>query len=247
MTDWATQPATFFPPTQENQPMTQPKPSGQAAAARQTDTQTRTLQPMTTRTARVHVFGRDHINTDEIIPARYLTTDREEELAPFAMQDYDPGFVQRVGKGDIVIAGADFGCGSSREHAVWALRGAGVSAVLAPNFARIFYRNAINNGFPALECEGVQELFSDGDEATLDLEGGVIRNETTGKELRFTPLPDFALAVREAGGWLEYMRDHSGVEGETLDAASTAAGHGHAGQPEGDAQSFEAPQESPDA
>lgn len=221
------------------------KTSSKASPARETATQTHTLQPMTTRSARVHVFGRDHINTDEIIPARHLTTDRDEELALYAMQDYDPTFAARVGKGDIVIAGADFGCGSSREHAVWALRGAGVSAVLAPNFARIFYRNAINNGFPALECEGILELFSDGDDATLDLAGGIIRNETTGQELRFTPLPDFALAVREAGGWLEYMRDHSlaDVAAESLDAASTDAGHGHAGEPEGDAESFEAPAE----
>ncbi|GHG07530.1 3-isopropylmalate dehydratase small subunit 2 [Deinococcus piscis] len=227
--------------------MTNPRTGPQQRPARETQTQTQTLQPMTTRTARVHVFGRDHINTDEIIPARYLTTDREEELAPYAMQDYDPEFVQRVGKGDIVIAGADFGCGSSREHAVWALRGAGVSAVLAPNFARIFYRNAVNNGFPALECEGIAELFSDGDEATLDLEAGTIRNETTGRELRFTPLPDFALAVREAGGWLEYMRDQdaAALAGETLNTPSTQAGHGHAGQPQGDAQSFESP-ESPE-
>ena len=237
--------------------MTDPQRSTRPAPARGTQTRTHTLQPMTARTARVHVFGRDHINTDEIIPARYLTTDREEELAPYAMQDYDPQFVQRVGQGDIVIAGADFGCGSSREHAVWALRGAGVSAVLAPNFARIFYRNAINNGFPALECAGIEELFSDGDEATLDLEAGTIRNETTGRELRFTPLPDFALAVKAAGGWLEYMRDQDAAAqaggaaslpdtvgeqpGGTLNTASTEGGHGHAGRPQGDGASFETP------
>lgn len=156
---------------------------------------------------KVHVFGRDHINTDEIIPARYLTTDVEAELAKFAMEDYDKDFVKRVESGDIVVAGADFGCGSSREHAVWALRGAGVAAVLAPNFARIFYRNAINNGFLALECEGVAAAFQDGDEADLDLPGGTITNKRTGQTLEFVPVAQFALDVQKAGGWLEYMRE----------------------------------------
>ncbi|AFZ65623.1 3-isopropylmalate dehydratase small subunit [Deinococcus peraridilitoris] len=156
---------------------------------------------------KVHVFGRDHINTDEIIPARHLTTDVEAELAKFAMEDYDKDFVRRVESGDIVVAGADFGCGSSREHAVWALRGAGVGAVIAPNFARIFYRNAINNGFLALECERVTQAFQDGDEADLDLQGGTITNKRTGEALTFVPVPQFALDVQKAGGWLEYMRE----------------------------------------
>lgn len=155
----------------------------------------------------VHVFARDHINTDEIIPARYLTTDVEAELAPHAMEDYDKNFVRRVKPGDIIVAGADFGCGSSREHAVWALRGAGVAAVIAPNFARIFYRNAINNGFLALECENVVETFMDGDPAELDLTGGTITNTRTGQTLTFVPVPQFALDVQRAGGWLEYMRE----------------------------------------
>ncbi|MFC4425597.1 3-isopropylmalate dehydratase small subunit [Deinococcus navajonensis] len=155
----------------------------------------------------VHVFARDHINTDEIIPARHLTTDVEAELAPYAMEDYDRTFVRRVKPGDLIVAGADFGCGSSREHAVWALRGAGVGAVIAPNFARIFYRNAINNGFLALECEGIVETFQDGDEAELDLKGGTITNLRTGAQLTFVPVPQFAMDVQRAGGWLEYMRE----------------------------------------
>lgn len=180
---------------------------------------------------KVHVFARDHINTDEIIPARHLTTYDEAELAKYAMEDYDKNFVRRVEQGDIIIAGADFGCGSSREHAVWALRGAGVSAVIAPNFARIYYRNSINNGFLALECDGIVEAFQDGDDADLDLAGGTIKNNRTGQVLKFVPVPQFALDVQKAGGWLEYMKAHSQaeVEAETLAAHSTEAGHGHAG------------------
>ena len=187
----------------------------------------------------VHVFARDHINTDEIIPARHLTSDVESELAKYAMEDYDKDFVRRVKAGDIVVAGADFGCGSSREHAVWALRGAGVSAVIAPNFARIYYRNSINNGFLALECEGIVEAFQDGDEADLDLAAGTITNKRSGQSLTFVPVPQFALDVQKAGGWLEYMKANGSgleeaLEGETLNARSVEAGHGHAGEPQGD-------------
>lgn len=180
---------------------------------------------------KVHVFARDHINTDEIIPARHLTSDVEAELAKFAMEDYDKNFVKRVQPGDIIVAGADFGCGSSREHAVWALRGAGVGAVIAPNFARIYYRNSINNGFLALECDGIVEAFHDGDEADLNLVGGTITNKRTGQTLTFVPVPQFALDVQKAGGWLEYMREHSRgeLEAEDLTAHSTDAGHGHPG------------------
>ena len=180
----------------------------------------------------VHVFARDHINTDEIIPARHLTTDVEAELAKYAMEDYDKDFVKRVKAGDIIVAGADFGCGSSREHAVWALRGAGVAAVIAPNFARIYYRNSINNGFLALECDGIVEAFEDGDEADLDLKAGTISNKRTGQTLTFVPVPQFALDVQKAGGWLEYMKAHSQaeVEAESLEAESTEAGHGHPGK-----------------
>ena len=176
---------------------------------------------------KVHVFARAHINTDEIIPARHLTSDVESELVKFAMEDYDKTFVSRVQKGDIIVAGPDFGCGSSREHAVWAIRGAGVAAVIAPNFARIYYRNSINNGFLALECEGIVEAFEDGDEADLNLQAGTITNNRTGQVMTFVPVAQFALDVQKAGGWLEYMREHSQaeLEGEALDAVSTQGGH----------------------
>ena len=176
---------------------------------------------------KVHVFARAHINTDEIIPARHLTSDIESELAKFAMEDYDKTFVGRVQPGDIIVAGPDFGCGSSREHAVWAIRGAGIAAVIAPNFARIFYRNSINNGFLALECEGIVEAFEDGDEADLNLQAGTITNGRTGQSLTFVPVAQFALDVQKAGGWLEYMRDHSQaeLEAESLEAVSTQGGH----------------------
>lgn len=182
--------------------------------------------------ATVHVFARDHINTDEIIPARHLTTDVEAELTKYAMEDYDKDFVRRVKPGDIIVAGAGFGCGSSREHAVWCLRGAGVRAAIAPNFARIFYRNAINNGFLALEAEGALNAFEDGDEAELDLEGDTITNVRSGQQVRFSPLPQFARDVALVGGWLEYMksRSQSELERESLRARSTQAGHGHAGE-----------------
>ena len=181
---------------------------------------------------RVHVFARAHINTDEIIPARHLTSDVESELAKFAMEDYDKTFVSRVQPGDIIVAGPDFGCGSSREHAVWAIRGAGIAAVIAPNFARIYYRNSLNNGFLALECEGIVEAFQDGDEADLDLKAGTITNKRSGQVMTFVPVAQFALDVQKAGGWLEYMRDHSQaeLEAERLESASpqessTQGGH----------------------
>jgi len=101
--------------------------------------------------SKAHVYKRDHINTDEIIPARYLNTDEKAELASHCLEDLDKEFVDKVKEGDVIVAGEDFGCGSSREHAVWAIRGAGVATVIAKSFARIFYRNAINNGFYLIE------------------------------------------------------------------------------------------------
>lgn len=153
-----------------------------------------------------HVYNRDHINTDEIIPARYLNTDSEKELALHAMEDIDSSFVKKVRAGDIVVAGPDFGCGSSREHAVWALRGAGVACVVADTFARIFYRNAVNNGYPVVECKGITGGVSSGDTLDIDLRGGTIRNLSTGKEFRFTPLPEFAFRIAEAGGLLPSIK-----------------------------------------
>ena len=153
-----------------------------------------------------HVYKKDHINTDEIIPARYLVTDDERELALHAMEDIDSDFVNRVKSGDIIVAGHDFGCGSSREHAVWALRSAGVSCVIAESFARIFYRNAVNNGFPVVECSGIPGEVSAGDELEVLLREGVLKNLSEGKEYSFIPLPKFAFKIAEAGGLLRAIK-----------------------------------------
>jgi 3-isopropylmalate/(R)-2-methylmalate dehydratase small subunit len=155
---------------------------------------------------KVHVYTRDHINTDEIIPARYLNTDSESELALHAMEDIDRDFVRKMHPGDIIVAGEDFGCGSSREHAVWALRGAGVACVVAESFARIFYRNAVNNGYPVVECKGIAQGVSTGDEVEIDLRGGVLMNRTANKEFRFIPLPEFAFTIADAGGLLQSIK-----------------------------------------
>jgi 3-isopropylmalate/(R)-2-methylmalate dehydratase small subunit len=153
-----------------------------------------------------HVYERAHINTDEIIPARYLNVHEENELAKHAMEDIDTDFIKRVKPGDFVIAGDDFGCGSSREHAVWALRGAGIKAVIARSFARIFFRNAINNGFLAIECPQAVETIKPGDEVEIDLAGGRLRNLTSGKEVSFVPLSDFARELIEDGGLLPHIQ-----------------------------------------
>ena len=152
-----------------------------------------------------HVYNRGNINTDEIIPARYLNVHEESELAKHAMEDLDPEFVSNVKPGDIIIAGDDFGCGSSREHAVWAIRGAQVSAVIANNFARIFFRNAIDNGFPAIECAGIADKVDTGDDLEIDLKAGSITNHTKGETYSFVPMADFAIEIMEAGGLLEYI------------------------------------------
>src|SRR6056297_1447687 len=150
--------------------------------------------------AKAHVYKKDHINTDEIIPARYLNDDTEAELAKHAMEDLDKDFVQKVEDGDFIIAGEDFGCGSSREHAVWALRGAGVKVVAADSFARIFYRNCLNNGFLAIECQGLSKKVDTGDEMEIDVQKSVLKNKTKDEEYDFTPLPQFALDIIKAGG-----------------------------------------------
>jgi len=152
--------------------------------------------------AKAHVYKRDHINTDEIIPARYLTSDDEKELALHCMEDIDPEFVTKVQAGDIIVAGDDFGCGSSREHAVWAIRGAKVAAVIAGTFARIFYRNAINCGFLVVELPGIMDKIDDGDELEIDAKRGKLTNVTKNEIYDFTPLPEFALKIIEAGGLL---------------------------------------------
>ncbi|HOQ05492.1 MAG TPA: 3-isopropylmalate dehydratase small subunit [Anaerohalosphaeraceae bacterium] len=155
---------------------------------------------------KAHVYKRDHINTDEIIPARYLNTDNVAELAKHCLEDLDPGFVKKCAPGDVIVAGDDFGCGSSREHAVWAIQGAKVGAVIAHSFARIFYRNCINGGFYPIELPEALEKIRDGDELQIDYEAGTIRNKTQNTTIRFTPLPDFALAIIRDGGLLEHIK-----------------------------------------
>ena len=156
--------------------------------------------------AKAHVYKRDHINTDEIIPARYLNTDNEAELARHCLEDLDEGFVVKVQPGDVIVGGEDFGCGSSREHAVWAIRGAGVQTVIAKSFARIFYRNAVDNGFYLVELPDAAEKVSDGDRVEVDYKNGLIKNKTTGIDMRFKPLPDFALEIIKDGGLLEHIK-----------------------------------------
>ncbi len=155
--------------------------------------------------SKAHVYNRNNINTDEIIPARYLNTDDRAELASHCLEDLDGDFVNKVSKGDVIVAGEDFGCGSSREHAVWAIRGAGVQTVIAKSFARIFYRNAINNGFYLIESPDAPEKINDGDELEIDFKAGSIKNKTAGTEISFNPLPDFALEIINDGGLLSHI------------------------------------------
>ena len=155
--------------------------------------------------AKAHVYKRDHINTDEIIPARYLNTDDRAELARHCLEDLDADFVKKAADGDIIVAGEDFGCGSSREHAVWSIQTAKVGTVIAKSFARIFYRNAINCGFYVIELPDSTEKINDGDELEIDFEAGLIKNKTAGVDISFKPLPDFALEIIKAGGLLDHI------------------------------------------
>jgi len=155
--------------------------------------------------SKAHVYNKDHINTDEIIPARYLNTDDEAELAKHCMEDLDPDFVKKAKPGDVVVGGEDFGCGSSREHAVWAIRGARLKTVIAKSFARIFYRNAIDSGFYLIELPQAGEKINDGDELEIDFENGLIKNRTAGIDIKFNPLPDFARRIIKDGGLLKHI------------------------------------------
>ena len=149
---------------------------------------------------KIHYYKRNNINTDEIIPARYMNSDQEAELAKHAMEDLDKDFINRVQDGDFIIAGSDFGCGSSREHAIWALRGSGIKGVIAKSFARIFYRNAINNGFLAIECSEINEDLKSGDEIEINLEEGYF--ESDGKKYNFKPIPEFVKKIMDKGNLL---------------------------------------------
>ena len=152
-----------------------------------------------------HKYG-DHVDTDVIIPARYLTTQSHEELAAHCMEDIDRDFPAKNRPGDIMVAGLNFGCGSSREHAPIAIKAAGVSCVIAKNFARIFYRNAINIGLAILECPAAGEGIDDGDEVSVDFDTGVINNVTKGETYQAEPFPPFIKDMIEKGGLMASLR-----------------------------------------
>ena len=147
----------------------------------------------------VHKYG-DHVDTDVIIPARYLNTQSHKELASHCMEDIDKDFIHRVKDGDIMVAGVNFGCGSSREHAPIAIKASGVSCVIASTFARIFYRNAINIGLAILECNEAAEEINDGDEVEVDFDSGLITNLTSGKTYQAQPFPPFIQNIIKNGG-----------------------------------------------
>ena len=148
----------------------------------------------------------DNINTDVIIPARHLNLTSPSELAAHCLEDLDRTFIQRVQPGDCLVAGANFGCGSSREHAPIALKAAGLSCVIAASFARIFYRNSINIGFPILECPPAADEIRDGDEIAVDFAEGIIRDLTTRREYHASPFPPFLQEIIRQGGLLNYLR-----------------------------------------
>ena len=152
-----------------------------------------------------HTYG-DNVDTDVIIPARYLNSSDPAILAAHCMEDIDRAFTARCKPGDIVVGGKNFGCGSSREHAPIALKAAGVSCVIASDFARIFYRNAINIGLPILECPAAVSCISEGDELTVDFASGLIENRTTGKTFEARPFPPFIQKIIADGGLLRSIR-----------------------------------------
>ena len=148
----------------------------------------------------------DNVDTDVIIPARYLNAPSPEDLAKHCMEDIDIDFVKNVRAGDIMVGGANFGCGSSREHAPIAIRASGISCVIAASFARIFYRNAINIGFPILEFPAAAEKIQAGDKVSVDFSTGVITDETTGETFQAAAFPAFINGIIECGGLLEYIK-----------------------------------------
>ena len=154
---------------------------------------------------KVHKYGAD-VNTDAIIPARYLNISEPAELAKHCMEGIDPEFVSRVKPGDIIMATTNFGCGSSREHAPLAIKAAGISCIIAKSFARIFFRNAINIGLPLLECDEAVNKTEASDTLEVDLSSGRIKNLTSGMEFTAKPYPDFMAELISAGGLVEYTK-----------------------------------------
>lgn len=155
---------------------------------------------------KVHKYG-NNIDTDVIIPARYLNTADHKELAKHCMEDIDDKFVQKVQKGDIMVGGANFGCGSSREHAPIAIKESGIDCVIAKSFARIFYRNSINIGLAILECPEASENIDDGDVVKIDFDSGIIYNETKSQQYQAQPFPEFIKDIINSNGLLNSIKN----------------------------------------
>ena len=156
-------------------------------------------------TGKVLKYG-DNVDTDVIIPTRYLNTSDHKELASHCMEDIDKDFTKKVEEGDIMVAGFNFGCGSSREHAPIAIKASGISLVIAKSFARIFYRNSINIGLAILECDEAVDNINDGDKVEADLDNGIIYNRTTGKSFKTQPFPEFIQKIITNGGLIETIK-----------------------------------------
>ena len=157
-------------------------------------------------TGKVFKYG-DNVDTDVIIPARYLNAPSPAELAKHCMEDIDPAFAAASHEGDIMVGGWNFGCGSSREHAPIAIQASGIECVIAASFARIFYRNAINIGFPILECPEAAAAINSGDTVSVDYDTGVITDETTGEKFQAAAFPPFINNIIAHGGLLQYLKD----------------------------------------
>ncbi|MBO8468714.1 MAG: 3-isopropylmalate dehydratase small subunit [Spirochaetes bacterium] len=156
---------------------------------------------------RVFRYG-DNVDTDVIIPARYLNSSDKDDLRKHCMEDIDPEFVKNVQQGDIIVAGKNFGCGSSREHAPIAIKASGVSCVIASTFARIFFRNSINIGLPILECPEAADEIKAGDVLSVDFSTGEITDRTTGKTYKAEPFPPFMQRLIESGGLIGYIKEN---------------------------------------
>jgi 3-isopropylmalate/(R)-2-methylmalate dehydratase small subunit len=162
-------------------------------------------------TGTTYVF-KDDLNTDEIIPARYLTTSDPATLARYCMEDARPGFAAGVAAGSIIVAGRNFGCGSSREHAPISIKAAGIACVVADSFARIFFRNAINVGLPIVECAGASARVKEGDRITVDLGAGLLVL-ASGATLKIAPFPPFMEAIVREGGWIPWLMSAAARQG----------------------------------
>ncbi|BDZ67159.1 3-isopropylmalate dehydratase [Methanobacterium ferruginis] len=156
---------------------------------------------------KVWKFG-DDVDTDIILPGRYLVLTEEEELAACVMEGHDPDFSKKVKEGDIMVAGKNFGCGSSREHAPIAIKAAGISAVVAESFARIFYRNSTNIGLLLIESKGISKNVEEGDEIEINMDKAVLKDLTNSKEFEIKPLPEFMMGIMNEGGLISYLKNH---------------------------------------